>query len=93
MKVKGMTTAAIIVSLAALAGCGMHGSNDRYSHGDRSDYQQDRPGYNRSDNSQRPGMDGRHDGRWNSSDKNNRERDWQNHNRNDGSWDNRSNRS
>lgn len=89
---KAITTGAIIVSLAAIAGCASHGSDDRYSHrNDRADYRQNDSGYNRTDGKHSPGTDSRRDGKWNSSDKSNRERDWQN--RNDGTWNNQKNRS
>ncbi len=62
---KALTTGATIVSLAAIAGCASHGSDDRYSNrSDRAGYHQDGSGYDRmggtSNNHNGPGY--RNDG-------------------------------
>ncbi|MGO1765827.1 hypothetical protein CAP48_12270 [Advenella sp. S44] len=97
---KAITTGAVVLSLAAITGCAMHGSDDRNRHHDRTTSGQDGSGYNRTDGTHRPGMDGTHrpgmdsrrDGNWNSNDKTNR--DWQNRDnhsggRNNSDWNDR----
>ena len=81
---KAITTGAVILSLAAITGCAMHGSDDRYSHRDRSAHAQDSSAHNTMGGDQRHNMDSRRDGNWNSSDKTNR--DWQNRDRSKAHW-------
>lgn len=84
---KAITTGAVVLSLAAITGCAMHGSDDRYRHHDRSTSGQVDSRYDRTDGNYGAGTDSRHDGNWNSSDK--ATRDWHNRDQNSGAWNNR----